>query len=114
MVAISKSNGQATLEINLRTEEDRSYPIVIENGLISKIPEDLKERNLGKRFAIITDTNVSPIYGTALEKDLKDAGFMAKRIGFPAGEQSKSFEVLEYLVNERRPGDNFLRESQDM
>ncbi len=100
MVAISKSNGQATLEINLRTEEDRSYPIVIENGLISKIPEDLKERNLGKRFAIITDTNVSPIYGTALEKDLKDAGFMAKRIGFPAGEQSKSFEVLEYLVNE--------------
>ncbi len=100
MVTISKSDGQTTLGITLRKEENQSYPIIIENGLLSKIPEDLKERNLGDRIALITDTNVSAIYGTLLEKGLTDAGFMAKRIVFPAGEQSKSFEVLEYLVNE--------------
>lgn len=100
MVTIDKSNGQTTLGINLRQEADQSYPIIIENGLLSKIPADIKERKLGDRFAIITDTNVSPIYGTALKNGLIDEGFAAKRIVFPAGEQSKGFEVLEYLVNE--------------
>ena len=79
-------------------KEDQSYPIIIENGILNRIPQDLKERNLGERFAIITDTNVSARYGGALEYWIENAGFMVGRYVFSEGEQQKRLRICEDLV----------------
>lgn len=110
MVTLSRSGTRATVEIRLRHNEDQSYPIVIENGLLPKIPADLKERKLGQRFALITDTNVSVLYGHALKSWLNEAGFMAKMFVFAAGEQNKRLRVCEDLANQMS-ADGFGRDT---
>ena|SRR3989338_3638763 len=88
------------VRINLRQEEDNSYDIIIENGLLSKIPADLKQRKLGNRFALVTDDHVSALYGQSLESQLNDAGLPTKLFAFPAGEKNKKLRICENLMNE--------------
>ena len=45
---------------------ERSYDILIGNGLLSQVAEYLRPLKLGKRGVIITDTNVEPLYAGAL------------------------------------------------
>ena len=41
-----------TVHLNLRKEVDDSYNILIDRGLLSKIPLDLKKDNIGDRYVI--------------------------------------------------------------
>ena len=104
MVVLIKFNEngirRAELKISLKQQEDQSYPIIIENGALPKIPADLKERGLGDRFAIITDSNVSLGYGTAFEAVMRGSGFRVRQFVFPAGEQNKRLRVCENIANE--------------
>jgi len=88
------------VRINLRQEEDNSYDIIIANGLLSKISDDLKQRKLGNRFALVTDDNVSVLYGQSLESRLNEDGIPTRRFVFQAGEQNKKLRVCEDLMNE--------------
>ena len=42
------------------------------------------------KFAIITDSNVEPLYARPLEQKLLDAGYQTDVFVFPAGEKSKT------------------------
>ena len=46
------------------------------------------------QVAIITDTNVNPLYGKTVRDSMKEAGFSSILIAVPAGEQSKNSECL--------------------
>lgn len=108
MVKVIKSSGvtgsRITVGITLRHEEDRSYPIIIENGVMSQIPKDIKERKLGERFAIISDTNVAPIYGGKLEAALQEAGFIARLFLLRAGEENKNIVECIDIANQMSAG----------
>lgn len=56
-------------------------------------------RNLAPKadqIALVTDSNVNPLYGPSVRESLKEAGFSSTTIEIPAGEESKN---AEYLMN---------------
>jgi 3-dehydroquinate synthase len=72
----------------------RSYLVLIDRGLLGKLPELLSAERFPKRCAIISDSNVAPLYGEKVQRALRDAGFEALLLAVPAGEQSKSLQQL--------------------
>jgi len=80
-----------TLEINLK---DKSYPIYVEEGLITKIGEMLKGITEAKKVAVITDTNVGALYSEIVMNSLSTAGFSPCLIQVEPGEKSKSCDTL--------------------
>ena len=76
-----------------------SYNIFIENGLKSKIGELIKSVYSGTKIAVITDNNLNRIYGELLVKNLENTGFDVELISIPAGEKSKSFDILPTIYD---------------
>lgn len=77
----------------------KKYDIKIGSGLLASIGAEAK--NLGKatKAAIVSETNVWPLYGEALQKSLENAGFSVVSYVFPAGEESKNGQNYLTLVN---------------
>ncbi len=75
----------------------REYDIIIGKGLLEKAGELVSQVADCKKIAIVTDSNVGPLYSEKLSKSLGGSGFETKVITVPAGEQSKSLSVLEGL-----------------
>lgn len=85
------------LKVNIPGKE---YNIYIQNGLIDKSGEMIKEVFGGEKIAVVTDSNVNPLYGERVKESLLNQGFNVKIIEIPAGEQSKCREQLFYLYDE--------------
>ena len=80
---------------------ERAYDIVIERGLLQQVGQQCKEvLKPGCRVAVVTDGNVAIQYGSLVQASLTQAGFTAKIFLVPAGERSKSPEVLTWLWEE--------------
>ncbi len=73
---------------------DRSYPIFIESGCLSKIGDDLSKRKVGKRYGVIADDKVAGLYGSQLMEVLDAAGLEAELITFPEGEKNKVLSTV--------------------
>lgn len=80
--------------------DERSYPIIIEKGLINNIHEKISKIYKGKKIFILTDDNVNMFYGNILIDNLKSAGYDVKLMELPHGESSKSFNTLPSIYNE--------------
>ena len=90
----------STLRVTLKKEVDSSYEIEIGSGLVQKLIEDLKAGlcRSANRYAVITDETVLPLYGNAVEKALKDAGFSAELFSFLITQPDKTvFDFSEVL-----------------
>ncbi len=98
------------IRVNLKKTEDKSYDIVIEEGILEQIPAKLKEADLGHKFAIITDSNVEPLYAEKLSKAVTENGLENKIIAIAAGEQSKTREVKAWIEDQMLE-DKFARDS---
>ena len=101
-----------TLHVNL--SEGRSYDIHIERGLLKKAGQMIRSVYAGSRIAIITDSNVEKLYAQTLEDALHAAGFVTKRIVFPAGEKSKNLAGLELLYDGLLSTDGFTLTRTDL
>lgn len=77
----------------------RIYDVIIDKGILSRAGEEAAKVIKPSRAAILTDTNVAPLYAETLEKSLTDAGFSTLRFTFAAGEESKSAETLLNFLN---------------
>ena len=86
-----------TLRVNL---PGREYDIKIEKGILGKSGELIAEIHNPCKIAVVTDSNVGPLYGESLLSSLCSVGFDAKIITVPAGEGSKSLEMLSKLFAE--------------
>ena len=62
--------------IDLRGESDRSYDILIDEGLFDNLAAELKRKPIANSYAIITDSNVVKVYGKRLLKNLIIKMFM--------------------------------------
>lgn len=76
---------------------DRSYPIMIENGLLNQAGPLFKETFGPCAAAVVTDDNVAPLYLDRVMASLCDAGIRAVSIVLPHGEQTKCLAQLEKL-----------------
>ena len=77
----------------------RGYDILIGDGLIAAAGAEIAARLPGVRAAIVSDGNVAARHGAALAASLEAAGIAATAITVAPGEKSKSFAVLETVVD---------------
>lgn len=78
------------------------YEVHIGKGLLDGCGEMIKTAMKGTKAAVISDSNVAPLYLHRVIKSLEDAGYQTDSFVFPAGEQSKNMttlaELLEFLA----------------
>ena len=78
--------------------EKNAYQIRVGSGVLSHLSDELKDLCQNRSVAIITDDNVFPLYGDAVEKELKKCADSVHLLSVPAGEASKSPEMLVSLM----------------
>lgn len=74
---------------------DRSYPILIGRGILERLPELLERAGAKGVVAIMTDTNVAPLYGPAVAGWIEKAGLRSIECLMPAGEEHKRIARIE-------------------
>lgn len=85
------------LKVDLK---ERSYPIIIEKGIISRVSEEIKKVYKGKKIFIITDDNVNKYYGVKISEQLENSDFEVKVLSLKPGEETKNFNTLPIVYNE--------------
>ena len=79
-----------------------TYEVRIGSGLLSTLPLALRQVCKAGKIAIISDSNVWPLYGPNLAASLTDAGFQVANFVFPAGEERKTagtyLEIINFLA----------------
>jgi 3-dehydroquinate synthase len=73
----------------------RSYDVLIGYGLLSRVGSYAAELLHRKKCAIITDSNVGPLYAEPVRQSLWEAGIATTVITVKAGEGSKCMSVVE-------------------
>ena len=76
---------------------ERGYDVIVENGLVHEAGRHVSSLGLGRKAAIITDSNVVKHHAETLEESLHQAGIETTRHVIPAGEASKSVEQFGML-----------------
>ncbi len=87
-----------TLRVPLVERRDASYDILIGRGLLAELPALLARHCAAERYAVITDSHVSTLYGEAAVAALRAAGRDAEVLTFPAGEWNKTRETWAALT----------------
>lgn len=86
----------------LRVNAGGGYDILIERGLLKNCGVKIKKVVSAKKAAIISDTNVAPLYLETVEKSVKAAGIETVSYIFEAGESSKTtanlIKIVEFLA----------------
>lgn len=76
----------------------KSYQVYIGNGLLHSLGERLAAISKATKVAIVSDSNVWPLYGDIVFNSLTQSGFEVSKYIFPAGEDSKCGEVYLSLL----------------
>lgn len=80
---------------------EHAYDIEIAAGLLPQVGAKVaKLLPKARKAAIISDTNVAPLYADKLQKSLEDAGLAVCQIIIKAGEQSKNMQVLSDVLEQ--------------
>jgi 3-dehydroquinate synthase len=74
----------------------RSYQVNTGAGLLDGLGSEAVRLGLGKNCAVISDSNVAPLYGARVSASLRGAGYNPVEVTVPAGEQSKSMRQVEW------------------
>ena len=79
---------------------DLGYSVLVGPGLLSRVGKELRRLHpQARRVALISDSNVMPLYGAPVTSTLQEADFEVVAFEVPAGEASKSAEQLFALVD---------------
>lgn len=90
-----------TVDVNASVK----YKVCIGSGLIKNAGRMISEVIKPCRAAVISDSNVFPLYGKTVKSSLAAAGFNTIEYVFPAGEQSKNLktyaDIIEFLAKNK-------------
>lgn len=78
----------------------KKYEIKIGSRLLASLGEEIRSISSAKNIAVVTDSNVAPLYLDAVMNSLRDAG-ISRVCSFvmPAGEESKNGQTYLTLLN---------------
>ena len=90
----------------IHVSASKEYQVMVGSGLLSQLGSHVKALSNARKAAIISDSNVWPLYGPAVRESLCQAGITEViSYVFPAGEQSKNgstyLSILEFLADNR-------------
>ena len=77
----------------------RNYNILIASGLLLQLGAQVATLGKIQTVALVSETNVYPLYGKQAEDSLRQAGLNVVSFVFPAGESSKNANVYLELLN---------------
>lgn len=86
----------------------KQYDVQIENGLLATIGELVQRVWQSRQVALISDTNVAPLYQAKVSRQLSEQGFQIHEYVVPAGEASKAWPVAADLAT-KMAADHFTR-----
>lgn len=85
--------------ITVNKENKPCYDILITSGF-GELKEKLTALSMeGKKIAIITDSQVGPIYTDKITEELKDFATEIIEFRFPAGENSKNLDTINHIYD---------------
>lgn len=89
--------------ISVKTSEN--YDVIVGSANIPQIGTYISELKTNCKAAIISDSNVWPLYGSCVSESLYNAGISSVHFVFPAGEASKNantyLEILNFLAEKQ-------------
>ncbi len=77
---------------------NRSYSIVIGNGILTELPRIIEATQTRGVIAIVTDANVGPLHGARVEALARESGRKVVTCTMPAGESNKRLARIEELI----------------
>ena len=77
--------------------QSASYEIIVSKGILEQCGSLISNLKIGNTCAVITDSNVAPLYAGTVEQSLKKEGIKSELISVPAGESSKSLSNVENI-----------------
>jgi 3-dehydroquinate synthase len=77
----------------------KPYDVIVGQGLLGNAVEWIVPFLKNKRVVVVTDTHVGPLHADGLLKQFEAAGHTTHRIDVPAGEGSKSYDGLKFLLD---------------
>ena len=89
----------------IHIEASSSYDVHIGQQLLKDAGKYISQVCTGNKAAIISDSNVFPLWGDILTKSLENSGYQVLSFVFPAGEASKNgntyLEILNFLAENK-------------
>ena len=85
-----------TIKVNLC---ERSYPIIIQPGLINRIGRILSLLQFSGNAVIITDKNIAPLYLNKVISSLRKSGLKCLPYVIPTGESQKSLATVNKIYD---------------
>jgi 3-dehydroquinate synthase len=76
------------------------YPALVGSNLLEQLGESTRKYLPRKTCAIISDSNVAPLFGDRVLRSLTSAGFQPTLITIPAGETSKTLAQADALCDQ--------------
>lgn len=83
-----------TVDVNV----SRPYRVHVGTRLLEQVGEIVRPLVAGAHAAIVTDSNVGPLYGPIVENSLTQVGFKTTTFVFDAGESSKTLGTYEKIL----------------
>lgn len=99
-------------QINVKipaNQAGKEYNVDIQKGILDHVGELIGNIWNKRKIALISDDNVAPIYQGRVADSLEKVGFEVKEYQFPAGEESKSLDMLGKLISQMA-ADHFTRD----
>ncbi len=79
--------------------QKRSYPILIERGILKRTGQEVQRIYKGKKVFVITDENVGNLYLDEVLNSLQREGYETDSMTLPPGEQTKAFHILPEIFD---------------
>lgn len=84
----------------IKVTASKSYDVLVGRKLLQELGVQAKKVTKAQKVALVSDSNVWPIYGDRAASSLKEAGFSEVSIFvFPSGEESKNGDTYLSLLN---------------
>ena len=88
------SSNKISAKINLK---DNAYEVIVSTGILNDCGNYISNLEIGNKCAIISDSNVAPLYASKVSESLANNNIKSELIVVDAGESSKSLESVEKI-----------------
>ncbi len=96
----------------IRINTARKYDVIVGDGLLKEIGNHISYFTKSAKIAIISDSNVWPLYGKTVTNGLNSSGFETCHFVFNAGEENKNantyLSILNFLAENQLTRSDFL------
>lgn len=96
----AEASAGRTVEVVPVQTPSRAYDVHVGVGILENTGELVRASAGGGVAAVVSDSNVAPLYAERVEESLRAAGYETTLVTFPAGEEHKRLATLEVMLEE--------------